>query len=99
MAILNQQLTFGPSVISHTVHVRILDDDRFEKNIENFTATLSTTNNIPRLHLGAQLATVNITDNESESVLLHAHKYLINYQLSNDCSYQNWISKCTVYCE
>ena len=66
MAILNQQLTFGPSVSSHTVHVGILDDDSFEENVENFTATLSTNNAIPGLHLGAQLATVNITDNDSE---------------------------------
>ena len=66
IAVLNWRLTFGPSVSSHTVHVRIFDDDSFEKNIENFTATLST--NIPTLQFGDQLATVNISDNESESL-------------------------------
>ena len=66
IAILNQRLTFGPSVSSHTVHVQILDDDSLEENIENFTATLST--NTPTLQLGDQLATVNISDNESESL-------------------------------
>ena len=67
LAIPNQPLTFDPSVRSHVVHVEILDDVRFEKDVENFTATLSTDNVIPRFHLGVQLATVNITDNESES--------------------------------
>ena len=64
--VLNQQLTFGPSVSSHTVHVQILDDDSLEEDIESFTATLST--NIPTLQCGDQLATVNISDNESESL-------------------------------
>ena len=48
--VLNQQLTFGPSVSSHAVHVQILDDDSLEEDIENFTATLST--NIPTLQCG-----------------------------------------------
>ena len=52
---------------SQVVRIEILDDITFEKDVENFTTTLSTDNIIPRLHLGAQLATVNITDNESES--------------------------------
>ena len=69
VAILNQRLTFGPSVSSHTVHVPILDDDSLEENVENFTATLST--NTPTLQLGDQLATVNISDNESESLYIY----------------------------
>jgi hypothetical protein len=73
LAVLNQLLTFGPSVRSHIVRVEILDDVRFEKNVDKFTATLSTDNIIPRLHLGVQLATVNINDNDSESVLFHTH--------------------------
>ena len=68
VAILNQRLTFGPSVSSHTVDVQILDDDSLEENIENFTATLST--NTPTLQLGDQLATVNISDNESKSLYI-----------------------------
>ena len=64
--VLNEQLTFGPSVSSHTVHVQILDDHSLEEDIENFTATPST--NIPTLHCGDQLATVNISDSESESL-------------------------------
>ena len=55
---------------SHVVRIGILDDVRFEKDVENFTATLSADSVIPRLHLGVQMATVNITDNESES---HTH--------------------------
>ena len=68
---------FGPSVRSQVVRIEILDDVRFEKDVENFTATLSADNVTPRLHFGVQLATVNITDNESESVsvLFHTHKY------------------------
>ena len=58
---------------SHIVHIGIFDDVRFEEDIENFTATLSTDNIIPRLHLDVQLATVDITDNESESVIFHTH--------------------------
>ena len=50
---------------SHVVRVEILDDVRFEKDVENFTATLSADNIIPRLRLVVQMATVNITDNES----------------------------------
>ena len=64
---LNQQLTFGPSVRSHIVYVGILDDNFFEANIEKFTCTLST--NVPRLQLGAQSAIVNITDNDSKPVM------------------------------
>ncbi len=71
LAILNQPLMFGPSVRSHVVRVEIRDDVRFENNVENFTAILSTDNVFPRLHLGVQLATVNITDNESESALFY----------------------------
>ena len=67
VSILNHQLTFGPSVSSQTVRIEIIDDNSFEENVENFTVTLSTNNATPRLLLGAQLATVNITDNESES--------------------------------
>ena len=66
IAVLNQQLTFGPSVSSHTVHIQILDDDSFETNTENFTATLSTS--VPRLQLGNPLA-MKIADNEGEPVL------------------------------
>ena len=68
LAILNRPLTFGPNLRSHIVDVEILDDDRFENNVENFIAALSTNNVISRLHIGVQLATVNITDNESEPV-------------------------------
>ena len=77
LAILNWPLTFGPNLRSHVVHVEILsfDDDRFEKNVENFIAALSTNNVISRLHIGVQLATVNITDNESEPV---SHMTLYN---------------------
>lgn len=58
---------------SHIVHVEILDDVILEKNVESFTATLSADNVTPRLHLGVRLAIVNITDNESEFVLLNAY--------------------------
>ena len=71
-AILSRSLSFGPSVSSHVVRVGILDDHILEKNVEKFTSTLSTDNYIPRLRLGVQLATVNITDNESEFALLNA---------------------------
>lgn len=73
LAILQRPLTFGPSVRSRVILIEILDDVRFEKDVENFTATLSTDNVIPRFHLGVQIATVNITDNESESLLFHTH--------------------------
>ena len=84
VAILNHHLTFGPSVSSQTVRIEIIDDDSFEENVENFTITLSTNNTTPRLLLGAQLATVSITDNESESTLLHYAIMLIvaSFQLS-----------------
>ena len=99
VAILNQQLTFGPSVRSHTVYIQILDDDSFEKNTENFTVTLST-NIAPRFHLGDHLATLNISDNESESVTV----CLLYIKLSlvcclHNCSCRNWISECPVYSE
>ena len=68
LAILNRPLIFGPNLRSHIVPVEILDDDRFENNVKNFIATLSTNNVISRLHIGVQLAAVNITDNESEPV-------------------------------
>jgi hypothetical protein len=97
-------------VRSHIVRVEILDDVRFEKNVDKFAATLSTDNIciIPRLHLGVQLATVNIRDNESESVLLNFHCQLFEsesvcthnyYRVFNDSSCQNWISKYTIQCE
>ena len=63
-AVLNQQLTFSPSVRSHIVHVGILDDDFLEKDIENFTCTLSV--DVPRLQLVTQSAIVNIADNDSK---------------------------------
>ena len=71
LAILNQPLTFDPSVRSQVVRVEILDDLILEKNVESFTTTLTTDNIIPRLRLGVQLATVSITDNESEFALLN----------------------------
>ena len=70
IAVLNQQLTFGPSVSSHTVHVQIFDDDSLEEDTENFTAILSINNIVPRLQLGAQLAIVNVSDNEGEPVFI-----------------------------
>ena len=77
VSILNHQLTFGPSVSSQTVCIEIIDDNSFEENVENFTITLSGNNAIPRLHLSDQLATVNITDNESEFTLLYTNTELL----------------------
>ena len=58
---------------SQTVRIEIIDDESFEENVENFTITLSGNNAIPRLLLSDQLATVNITDNESEYTLLYTN--------------------------
>ena len=91
---LNQRLTFSPSVRSHIVHVKIIDDDLFEANIENFTCTLST--NIPRLQLGAQSAIVNITDNDSKQSC-NVCTILLTIHLIHSC--QNWISKYNVFYE
>ena len=62
---------------SQTVRIEIIDDDSFEENVENFIITLSGNNAIPRLYLSDQLATVNITDNESEFTLLYTNTELI----------------------
>ena len=65
---LNQRLIFSHNVSSYKVNVRILDDDFFEEDIENFTCTLST--DVPRLQLVTQSAIVNITDNDSKPIIL-----------------------------
>ena len=53
-------------MISNVIHVRILDDNGFENNIEVFACNLSTNVSLLRV----QSATVNILDNESEPITI-----------------------------
>ena len=68
IGISGQQLTFGPDVSSLVVPVKIIDDDQFEEEFENFIVNLST--DVTQLLLNVTSAVVTIIDRDSEFTVL-----------------------------
>ena len=65
----SQRITFQPMVTLQTVPVSILDDNSVESVVEQFTALLSVPAGQRRVGLGADTATVEITDNDGKFLL------------------------------
>ena len=64
----SQRITFQPMVTLQTVPVSILDDNSVE-SVEQFTALLSVPAGQRRVGLGADTATVEITDDDRKFLL------------------------------
>ena len=62
--ITNEHLTFGPNVTTQVIFIKIINDELFEADLENFTVTLST--KVPRLQFDPHLASVTIEDTDSK---------------------------------
>ena len=65
----SQRITFQPMVTLQTVPVSILDDNSVESVVEQFTVLLSVPAGQRRVGLGADTATVEITDNDGKFLL------------------------------
>ena len=57
-------LTFGPNVYSHSVPIKIIDDDIFEEDMEIFPVMLIAHSR--QVNLTTSVARVHIKDNDSE---------------------------------
>lgn len=65
----SQRITFQPMVTLQTVPVSILDDNSVESVVEQFTVLLSVPADQRRVGLGADTATVEITDDDGKFLL------------------------------
>ena len=65
----SQRITFQPMVTLQTMPVSILDDNSVESVVEQFTVLLSVPADQRRVGLGADTATVEITDDDGKFLL------------------------------
>ena len=63
IGVLNHQLSFTPTMTSHTVLIEITNDDIYEDEAKHFTVSLFT--NEVRVHLRNMSTIVNIIDDDS----------------------------------